>query len=114
MSVALFNHTLGRVTGRRAHFEAVAPIDIYGVANIILESQAHSLFEVGFVNGDPHPGNIILLDSGKVGLIDWGQARQYDANERCALAKLLIALSARDEVLTAQCLREMGHKTEKD
>jgi aarF domain-containing kinase len=29
----------------------------------------------GAFNGDPHPGNILLLKDGRLGLIDYGQVR---------------------------------------
>ena len=34
---------------------------------------AHTIFRDKFFNGDPHPGNILLLNDGKLGLIDFGQ-----------------------------------------
>lgn len=35
----------------------------------------HQIFIDGAFNGDPHPGNILLTPDGKLGLIDYGQAR---------------------------------------
>lgn len=35
----------------------------------------HQIFVDGAFNGDPHPGNILLTPDGKLGLIDYGQAR---------------------------------------
>jgi len=89
------------------------PTNIYSVADTILKAQSHSLFVSGFVNGDPHPGNIMLLDSGDVGLIDWGQVREYSAEQRCNMARLMIAVADRDQVLAAQYSRALGHKTER-
>jgi aarF domain-containing kinase len=34
---------------------------------------AHELFVIGAFNGDPHPGNILLLEDGRLGLIDYGE-----------------------------------------
>merc|ERR1712080_254218 len=64
--------------------------------------------------GVPHPGNIMLLRSGHIGLIDWGFVREYNAEERCAVARLIVALASRDEVLAAQYLRDLGHSTERN
>eukprot|EP00930_Biecheleria_cincta_P084305 TRINITY_DN73796_c0_g1_i1.p1 TRINITY_DN73796_c0_g1~~TRINITY_DN73796_c0_g1_i1.p1 ORF type:complete len:109 (-),score=7.57 TRINITY_DN73796_c0_g1_i1:155-448(-) len=85
-AVNVYNWTAGWACGRPSCYAASSEVsNVYEVADAILEAQAHSLFVKGFVNGDPHPGNIMLLQSGKIGLIDWGQARAYDAAERCAL-----------------------------
>eukprot|EP00928_Gymnodinium_smaydae_P032594 TRINITY_DN23561_c0_g3_i1.p1 TRINITY_DN23561_c0_g3~~TRINITY_DN23561_c0_g3_i1.p1 ORF type:complete len:576 (-),score=70.69 TRINITY_DN23561_c0_g3_i1:624-2294(-) len=111
----LYNSTIGFLTGKaRSYRFEPQPLDIYEVADIILEAQARCIFGTGFVNGDPHPGNIMLLNSGKVGLIDWGQVREYSADERCVAARLLISLAEKDEILTAQCLRDMGHVSERN
>jgi len=42
------------------------------LASSILRLQLGMSYEHGFVHGDTHPGNIILLDSGQIGLIDFG------------------------------------------
>jgi predicted unusual protein kinase regulating ubiquinone biosynthesis (AarF/ABC1/UbiB family) len=35
----------------------------------------------GFVWTDPHPGNVLFLDDGKLGLIDFGSVRVFDSEE---------------------------------
>ncbi len=47
-------------------------------------------------NGDPHPGNILLLENGKLGLIDYGQVKRLNLKQRINYAKLIIA-HARDD-----------------
>ena len=41
---------------------------------------------------DPHPGNIFVLDDGRIGLIDFGQVKQISGRNRETLAKVMIAL----------------------
>ena len=36
------------------------------------------IFRHGFFHGDPHPANILLLDDGRIGLVDFGLAGQAD------------------------------------
>lgn len=45
----------------------------------------------GQFNGDPHPGNILLLSDGRLGLIDYGQVKNISAQDRIKYAKLIIA-----------------------
>ena len=33
----------------------------------------YQIFVDGVFNGDPHPGNILLMPDGRLGLIDYGQ-----------------------------------------
>ena len=41
----------------------------------LTEAFGRMIFGAGFVHGDPHPGNIFIMDGGKVALIDCGQVR---------------------------------------
>jgi Ser/Thr protein kinase RdoA (MazF antagonist) len=36
----------------------------------------HQVLVEGVFNGDPHPGNFLVLPDGRIGLIDFGQACQ--------------------------------------
>ena len=76
-----------------------------------LNAHGHQLLHDGFFNGDPHPGNIMLLEDGRVGLIDWGQVKRIGKEERLRIARLVIALADRDQLLTAQLWRDCGFVT---
>jgi len=62
---------------------------------------AHEIFVDGTFNGDPHPGNIMLLPDGRLGLIDYGQVKHIDLATRKSYARLIIALDEehQEEVL---------------
>lgn len=45
----------------------------------LTEAFGRMIFGAGFVHGDPHPGNIFIMDGGQVALIDCGQARVQDS-----------------------------------
>lgn len=47
-------------------------IDIKKAPRIVLTEMMRQYFFDGFFHADPHPGNILLLENGKVGLIDFG------------------------------------------
>ena len=42
---------------------------------------------------DCHPGNILVLKKGNIGLIDFGQAKELDAEQTVAFAKMIKALA---------------------
>jgi len=54
------------------------------------------IFSSGFIHGDPHPGNIFLLDDGRVSLIDCGQVSQIFRDQRLLVAQAIIAAASYD------------------
>jgi aarF domain-containing kinase len=53
------------------------------------------ILETGFFHADPHPGNIFVLEDGRIGLIDFGQVKQISGRERETLSKVMVALDDR-------------------
>jgi aarF domain-containing kinase len=60
--------------------------------SLLLDATGHQIFNDGLYNGDPHPGNILVLDCGRLGLIDYGQTRSLSKGDRLALAEIVVAL----------------------
>mmetsp|Transcript_3763 Transcript_3763/g.10824 ORF Transcript_3763/g.10824 Transcript_3763/m.10824 type:complete len:585 (-) Transcript_3763:426-2180(-) len=52
-----------------------------------------TILETGFFHGDPHPGNIFVMEDGSIGLIDFGQVKRISDDRRVALAKVITALA---------------------
>ncbi|MGH3154933.1 MAG: ABC1 kinase family protein [Streptosporangiaceae bacterium] len=61
----------------------------------------------GVFHADPHPGNILLLTDGRLGLIDFGSVGRLDSELRAALQRLLLALDRRDPVALTDALLEV-------
>src|SRR5262249_7480718 len=55
----------------------------------------------------PHPGNILLLGDGHLGLLDWGSVGRIDAGLRGALQRLLLALDRADPVMLNDALLDV-------
>jgi aarF domain-containing kinase len=51
------------------------PLDLGKLLDTLMRVHAYEIFQNGSFNGDPHPGNILLMPDGRLGLIDYGQAR---------------------------------------
>lgn len=71
------------------------------------------IFSSGFIHGDPHPGNIFILEGGKVALIDCGQVAQLFREQRLLVAEAILAASIYDGSrgmieLLANCVRKFG------
>lgn len=66
-----------------------------------MDVHGYEIFVDGSFNGDPHPGNILLLEDGRLGLIDYGQVKHISREHRVHLAKLVVALAggSRDDII---------------
>jgi len=42
----------------------------------LTEAFGKTILGTGFFHADPHPGNVFVLDDGRIGLIDFGQVKQ--------------------------------------
>jgi ubiquinone biosynthesis protein len=66
----------------------------------------------GIFHADPHPGNILLLNDGHLGLIDWGSVGRIDVGLRGALQRLLLALDRGDPVMLNDALLDVVDRPE--
>lgn len=80
--VSIHTRREGRELLRLEFLVSVPPsprvFNLYGVGRLRVVAHrvhGHQIFVDGAFNGDPHPGNILLTPDGKLGLIDYGQAR---------------------------------------
>jgi aarF domain-containing kinase len=64
--------------------------------DLLLDIHGHQIFINGCFNGDPHPGNILELENGKIGLIDYGQCKILSEAERLKLSKIVYELSSQN------------------
>lgn len=90
---ALWNCTAGLVAGRLELVRTEYPINLGQILATLSEVHAHQIFVDGVFNGDPHPGNIMLLPDGRLGLIDYGQVKRWTLDQRLAYAELIAALA---------------------
>jgi len=49
------------------------------------------LFEIGFFHGDPHPGNLLVLPDGRIGLLDFGLCKELPADFAALVAQMIVA-----------------------
>lgn len=72
------------------------PINLAELMRTMMEVHGHEVLIDGAFNADPHPGNILLLTDGRLGLIDYGQLKFLNPEIRGHLARLTLALEADD------------------
>jgi aarF domain-containing kinase len=67
-----------------------------------------TILGTGFFHADPHPGNIFVMDDGRVGLIDFGQVKQIGSRQSQTLSKIMLALHGRTSDTDPKQLDEIG------
>lgn len=87
-------------------------LNIPEVLKLIMDVHGYEIFVDGSFNGDPHPGNILLLDDGRLGLIDYGQVKHISKEHRLNLARLIVALAegSREDIIRV-LTQDMGIRT---
>ena len=78
------------------------------LAKGILQEHLVQVFELGLFHADPHAGNLIMLEDGRVGLFDWGLAGELTERDRQHIAALLKAIIAADKDLLVDALYDLG------
>ncbi len=86
---------------------ALADCDRERLAGELFDCLLRQIIVDGVFHADPHPGNILLLDDGRLGLIDFGSVGRLDAKLRAVLQRLLLALDRRDPIALTDALLEV-------
>ena len=73
-----------------------------------IEAYLQQIVTDGFVHADPHPGNVHLLQNGKIALIDLGMVAQFSDKTREHLLRLLLGLSKNNGEEVAEILIKMS------
>jgi len=95
----------------------IVPINYAQLLGDLFYIHGHQILVNGFFNGDPHPGNILLLDNPKkqslpkLGLIDYGQVKSLPHSHRILFCKLIIALANEDKRHVVKYMKQAGFKT---
>ena len=61
----------------------------------------------GVFHADPHPGNVLILDDGSLGLVDFGSVGRIDGTLRASLGRLMLALDHDDSTAARDALLEV-------
>jgi cytochrome P450 len=83
---------------RIAEVEALraAGVDLALVAERVGRVYGRMIFELGFFQGDPHPGNLLVLEDARIGLLDFGLAKELPPGFGRAVATMLVRALAGD------------------
>ena len=88
----------------------------------LLDVHGYQILNQGLFNADPHPGNILVVQDlkdaskqPKIGLIDYGQVKRLEPEERVRVAKLILSIADKEsDESIASHFRNLGIKTKTD
>ncbi len=81
------------------------------LAEAVCEAYFTQMFEEGFFHADPHPGNLLLGDDGRVVLLDLGMVELLDQRDRTTIAQLVVSLSNGSAEVVSEALRHLCERT---
>jgi len=117
MSARIHNLTVGWLPGfeKKPYKSKVLPINHAKLIDDLIYLHGHEVLVDGYFNGDPHPGNVLLLgvEEGKpqLGLIDYGQVKNLTKQERLHMCEIIIALANDDKEKIVNLMKEAGFKS---
>ncbi len=78
------------------------------VANLALTEILRQVFEDGHFHADPHAGNLLILEDGRLGVIDLGLTGELTLDDRRRIARAVRAFLSRDADALIQALLGFG------
>ena len=88
--------------------------DLGEVARRIGRLYARMIFEQGFFQGDPHPGNLLVMPGTVIGLLDFGLAKELPPGFGPAVAELVTRALAGDVPGAVAAARRAGFEVRDD
>jgi predicted unusual protein kinase regulating ubiquinone biosynthesis (AarF/ABC1/UbiB family) len=75
---------------------------------IVYRGSFGSIYHLQHFNADPHPGNYILLDDGRVAFLDFGMTKKLDREQILLEQRVIDAAIAEDSEALRTALHELG------
>lgn len=97
----------GTPLGEAGPVVAERGLDREKLARELLASLLDQVMLHGVFHADPHPGNVLVLADGRLGLLDFGSVGRLDTSVRSALARLLLAMDRGDPLAASDALLEV-------
>jgi ubiquinone biosynthesis protein len=100
--------TMERSPGRKIGADSIDATKRATFVQLLARLYLVQVFEHGFIHGDPHPGNVFLVEDGRVCFHDFGIVGRLSPRDQEDLRQLFLALITRDAAWMADVYLEMG------
>jgi len=96
------------ISGTRIDRLDAATVDVPRVVATLVELYVQMMLVDGFFHADPHPGNLMVADDGRIVLLDFGMVVRVPIETRRALMRTSIAAIKRDPDAVAAGFVSLG------
>ena len=93
--------SVGKLAGR-------GDLDRKRLADALLRVALTQMLVDGHFHADPHPGNVMILGDGTIGLIDFGATGRLDPMQQSSLRAMMVAVGRGDAALMRQAVLEVA------
>jgi predicted unusual protein kinase regulating ubiquinone biosynthesis (AarF/ABC1/UbiB family) len=90
----------------------LADVHARDLAEELFRAYLHQVIIDGFFHADPHPGNVLLADDGRIALLDLGMVSRLSPDVQDRLLQLLVAAADGRNEQAADLALEMGDRLE--
>ena len=87
-------------------------VDATPIVKQLFDAYLHSILSKGFLHADPHPGNLLLTDDGRLAVLDLGMVASVPPRIQEKVLRLLVAIGDDNGEQAARVLSEMGQPLE--
>ena len=103
--------TMSRLDGTEVHGLRNSSCALSGpeVARRGADLYLKMIFQKGFYHADPHPGNVLVLPDGRIGLLDFGMVGRISEFLREDIESLLVAIVNQDTVMLTMLVKRIGN-----
>lgn len=105
--VLTMEYVIGTTLNRRDELLSKG-VKLKALAQQLVEMMLRQIFIHGFFHADPHPGNIIRMDDGKLALIDFGMMGRLSEEMKEQLSALIIALMRKNTDAMVRAILRLG------
>ncbi len=100
--------TLEFIRGVKINPAKLSEEDRKEIARHIVEASFRQLFDDGLFHGDPHPGNVLLMEGNRLALLDFGVVGRLTKPMQETLVMLCLAVALKDSDSVARIVYRMG------
>jgi ubiquinone biosynthesis protein len=83
------------------------------IAKNLATSIMYQILRDGFFHGDPHPGNIMVLENNRIAFLDLGMIGQLNEHRKSQFLKMLMGITLKDSKLIVQAIVELDAMSER-
>jgi predicted unusual protein kinase regulating ubiquinone biosynthesis (AarF/ABC1/UbiB family) len=87
--------------------EEMEKFDSNAIARDLLGAYLKQIVLTGVFHADPHPGNVMMTEDGKLIMLDFGMVGRFDSDEKDDIIKLLLAFAEREGARVADIYLDM-------